>query len=200
MTKNSLASMFLAVCSLYTSAAQAELQTWRLSATVYQEQGGDFTPPPFAQIGQRVNIDYVINTAAYFNGYFYNGAVVSVSFNGQTSQTGGYVWPSPGFSAINTYLYDRADGVDFLSFNYFNSRQTYSLLEALNDFSTAAPTSDTDFRIDFGPNSVWAHPDSFAVSAVPEPSSVALLGSGLALIAFAARKNRRRREMGTMGR
>jgi hypothetical protein len=191
MLKKYLTSIFLAACSLYASAAQAELQTWRLTATIYN-QSADFTPPPFAQIGQRVNIDYVIDTAAPFANSAYNGAVISATFNGQTSQTSGYLLAIPGLNAVNTYLYDRADGVDFVSFNRFGARQTHSLFEVLNDLSGASHTSSTDLRFDFGENSVSAHPESFAISAVPEPSSIALLGLGLSVIAFAARKNRRR--------
>jgi len=120
----------------------------------------------------------------------YSGAVKSVFFDGEYSQTGGYISATGGLNAINVWpLSGRTDGVDFISFNFFGGAYASSVTEALNGFSSATPGGSVDLRVDFGSNSVWAHPTYFAsASPVPEPSPVLLLISGLLLFSLVKRK------------
>lgn len=195
MSKANISELSMAIFCLFSTGAQAALQTWHLTATTYQKSG-TFTPPAFATIGQNITIDYVIDnqTPPMMLGFF-SGAVKSISFNGQTSQAGGYIAAQGyGLNAINVWpITGRADGVDFLSFNRFGGAQMSSVAEALNDFSAAASTPSADFRIDFGTdsgNSVWAHPTSFTISSVPVPAASWLLGSGLLGLIGIARKRK----------
>ena len=196
MSKAHLSVLSIVIACLFSTGTQAALQTWRLTATAYNQSGG-FTPPAFAAIGQTVTIDYLIDnqTPSLMGNGLYSGAVQSIFFNGEISQTGGYISATgDGLNAINVWpISGRADGVDFLSFNRFGGPLASSVIEALNDFSATASTSLTDFRIDFGTNSgnsVWAHPTSFTVSSVPVPAASWLLGSGLLGLIGVARKRK----------
>lgn len=177
-------SLFVAMLfSCFANAANAELQTWQLTATVYKVSDG-FSPPFFASIGQTINFDYLIETSTNLtNNFHFMGAVKSVSFDGQDSQVSGYILAMNGLDAINASLANRSDGVNFISFNYFGGSYETSVTDALNGFSAATPSSSVDLRLDFGYNYIWAHPIYFAsIPAVPEPPSIILLISGLLLV------------------
>lgn len=177
----------LALASL-TGAAQADLQKWRLSATVYSVSEG-FTAPAFAALGRTVTVDYMIETSVHPSDGWptaYPGALGAVFVNGEYSTVDGDIFSlGAGLAAINAALHaKRPDGLRFLSFNRFAPVETSRLLELLADFSAAAPGGVVDFRLDFGSNSVHAHPASFeqlTSSELPEPGTVALLVCGLAL-------------------
>ncbi|MET3131123.1 hypothetical protein AAKU55_001381 [Oxalobacteraceae bacterium GrIS 1.11] len=175
-----LAFLFLSV------PAHAELlQTWRLAATTYQDQGGRFTPPSFVKIGQKFSIDYVIDTEAPSGGVGFNGVVKSFSINGITSLSDGYLLSMRGiiFNAINVGPSSaRADGINFISFNNFSGTDKQDITSLLAGFAAAAPTSAADLRVDFGVNSIWAHTNSFVMTSVPEPTSALLMLIGLPLL------------------
>jgi len=173
----------------FATTAQAELQTWRLTATSYQVQDG-FTAPAFADLGNSFTIDYVIDTQTpSFDGWpgMFSGAVKSFTIDGVTSQSEGYISAhGGGLNAINIWPTDaRSDGIDFISFNNFAASFNADVASALKEFATFASTSSTDLRVDFGDNSIWAKPSSFVMtSSVPEPSAAWLLLVGLPLLAL----------------
>ena len=196
MNRHSIASAILVASLVFANAAHADVETWRLSATVYR-YSSEFTAPSFAMLGQTLHVDYVIDTDTPLASGFYTGAVQSVSFNGQTSLAQGYVLAWDSLNAINISTgTGREDGVDFLSFNRFGPTPTSNLVGALHDFSAAAPTSSADLRLDFGTDSVWAQPTSFTVSPVPEPSTVLLMLAGCAGLVCVKRKSRVRSGVG----
>lgn len=176
-----LAFLFLSL------SAQAEvLQTWRVTATTYQVEEG-FTPPSFAEIGQDFFIDYVIDTDTPWSDTGYNCAIKSMSVNGMTSASDGYVasWAGGALKAINVEpVSGRTDGITFISFNNFSGVDNQDLGSMLADFAAAAPTTAADLRLDFGVNSIRAHTSSFVMTSgtVPEPSSVLLMLIGLPLL------------------
>lgn len=179
-----------AALSLLSTPAQAETQTWRLSATTYSVQEG-FAAPSFAEIGKTFYVDYVIDTATPIDAGW-SGAVKSITVNGIQSDVDGYILSFEGFAAINGAPVGlRADGIDFLSFNNFAGQQATNVLMALQGFASSAGTDAADFRIDFGSDSLWARPNSFAVSVVPEPMSVLLLSLGVPLTILSSRRRAR---------
>ena len=186
--KPSFAAVAAALASLaFAAPAQADLQTWRLTATSYQVQEG-FTAPAFAEVGNSFTIDYVIDTQTpSFDTWpgMFSGAVKSFTINGVTSQSEGYISAHGGLNAINIWPSDaRSDGIDFISFNNFAASFNADVASALKEFATFASTSSTDLRVDFGYKSIWAKPSSFVMtSSVPEPSAAWLLLAGLPLLA-----------------
>lgn len=172
----------------FASAAQAELQTWRLNATSYRVESG-FTAPSFLEVGKSFTVDYVIDTQASSWGGgadLFTGAVKSFTIDGVTSESGGYVLAFEGLNAINVGPNGaRLDGIDFISFNNFAGGNKADVASALKGFATAAPLGDTDLRVDFGDMSVYASPTSFVMtSSVPEPSAAWLLLMGLPVLAL----------------
>jgi DeoR/GlpR family transcriptional regulator of sugar metabolism len=65
--------------ALVASTAQAALQTWQFTGTVYQKNDG-FVPPAFASIGNTLTVDYLFDTTASIE-----SSTISVTFNGETS-------------------------------------------------------------------------------------------------------------------
>lgn len=187
--KPSIAVAAAALASLaFAAPAQADLQTWRLTATSYRVQEG-FTAPAFAELGNSFTIDYVIDTQTpSFDTWpgMYSDAVKSFTINGVTSQSEGYISAHGGLNAINIWPSDaRSDGIDFISFNNFAGEFNADVAAALKEFATFAPTNMTDLRVDFGDNSIWAKPSSFVMtSSVPEPSAAWLLLAGVPLLAL----------------
>ncbi len=187
----SLAGLFLSA-----PAAHAELQTWRLTSTVNSVDAG-FTPPPFAQLGNVFDIDYVIDTETpSFPGWdgMFSGAIKSFSVNGVTSQADGYISATgSGLNAINVWpISSRMDGIDFLSFNNFSGFLAADVASALHEFSAGTPAA-VDLRVDFGDDSIRATPSSFAVvvASVPEPSPGLLLLAALPLALLRKRGSHR---------
>lgn len=170
----------------FAAPAQAELQTWRLTATSYRVEGG-FTAPAFAEIGNSFTTDYVIDTQTLHNwSDLFRGAVKSFTINGVTSESGGYILAFDSLNAINVGPNDaRLDGIDFISFNNFAGGTQVDVASALKGFANAVLTSHTDLRVDFGDKSIWAKPSSFVMtSAVPEPSAAWLLLASLPVLAM----------------
>ena len=176
--------------ALVASTAQAALQTWQFTGTVYQKNDG-FVPPAFASIGNTLTVEYLFDTTASIE-----SSTISVTFNGETSivASSNINWAG-SLDAINVApLSLRLDGVNFLSFNYFSPPASTTVSQFLNNYSTeaATPSSSLDLRLDFGPQSVWASPTSFVmISSVPEPSTYVMLLAGLSLIGFITRRKNR---------
>jgi hypothetical protein len=192
--KPSFAVAAAALASLaFTAPAQAELETWRLTATTYWVQGG-FTAPAFAEIGKSFTIDYVIDaqTPAYDNWVgLHKGPVKSFTINGVTSLSNGYVGGHVGANSINMWPSDpRSDGIDFISFHNSAGSYHFDVASVLRELSTFASTSSTDLRVDFGDKSIWARPSSFVMTSVPEPSAAWLLLVGLPLLALKRSRGR----------
>jgi hypothetical protein len=193
MKFNKLPALASLAFLFFAAPAQAELlQTWRLASTTYQVQS-EFTPPSFAEIGQKFYIDYVIDTQASsmpgWDGMFM-GAVKSFSVNGITSRSDGYIMGLDWLSAINVAPSSfRSDGITFVSFNNFAGMLAPDVSTALGRFSDFAHTPATDLRVDFGDNSIWARPSSFEMTSVPEPLPALLMLAGLPLLLL---RNRRR--------
>lgn len=171
----------------FASTAQAELQTWRLTATSSQVESG-FTPPSFLELGKSFTVDYVIDTQASSWGGgadLFTGAVKSFTINGVTSVSGGYILAFDGLNAINAGTNSvRLDGIDFISFNNLAGGDKADVASALKGFATAVPLGDTELRVDFGHMSVYASPTSFVMTSVPEPSAAWLLLAGVPLLAI----------------
>jgi hypothetical protein len=176
----------------FAAPAQADLQTWRLSATSSQVESG-FTAPSFLEVGKGFTIDYVIDTQAPSWGSgvaLFLGAVKSFTLNGVTSGSAGYIAAADGLNALNVGPSDaRLDGIDFVSFNNFAGGDEADVASALKGFATAVPLGDTELRVDFGYMSIYASPTSFVMtSAVPEPSAAWLLLAGAPLLAIQRRR------------
>lgn len=184
------AAAALALLAL-AAPAQAELQTWRLTATSYQVEEA-FTAPAFAEIGKTFTIDYMIETQKASSGNwadFFLGVAKSFTINGVTSESGGYILASNGLNAINVGpSRARSDGISFTSFNNFAGGEKPDVVSALKGFANAVPTGATELRVDFGDKSIWAAPSSFVMTSVPEPSAAWLLLAGLPLLAAERRR------------
>lgn len=171
----------------FATSAQAELQTWRLSATSSEVESG-FTPPSFLELGKSFTIDYVIDTQAPSWGggvALFSDAVKSITINGVTSGSDGYILATDGLNAINVSTNDaRFAGIDFISFNNLAGGDKADVASALKGFATAVPLGDTELRVDFGHMSVYASPSSFVMTSVPEPSAAWLLLAGVPLLAI----------------
>lgn len=201
--RHALNAAALACAAIASTTAHAELQTWHLTAQVYM-LSSDATPQQGFAMGQTIGVDYTFDTEAteYPNwpGLF-NEAVTSFTINGQTSVTGfsRYLLASgSGLNAINVQPDAvRADGIDFVSFNLIGGTLQASVPAALSQFALlqGPPNLWTDLRVDFGTQSVWAKPVSFAI-AVPEPETWGLAITGLLTVAFARRARNTRRAQG----
>lgn len=191
----------------FAASAHADIQTWRLTSTVYQVQQG-FTPPAFLQEGSEFYIDYEINTAqalmpgsggtgtsSGFGGFGgfggFTGPVLSFTLNGITSAASGNISTGGGLNAINiSPTFGRSDGIDFISFNNRAGTSQPDVISALRDFSTYATTASTDLRVDFGDKSVWAQPSSFVMTSVPELTTWWLMLLGAPAVLLSARRQR----------
>lgn len=179
----------------FATTAQAEFQTWRLTATSYQVEAG-FDAPAFAELSKTFTVDYVFDTLTpsrdTWPGMF-DGAVKSFTLNGATSQAGGYIvtLAGDGFSAINVKpSKERNDGIDFISFNNLDGVTSADVASALKDFAAKTAMGGTELRMDFGSYSIYASPTSFVMTSVPEPSAAWLLLAGVPLLAIQQRGRR----------
>ncbi|MBU0915415.1 hypothetical protein [Aquabacterium parvum] len=185
-----------ALASLAISApAQADLQTWRLTATSYQVESG-FDAPAFAELSKTFTVDYVFDTLTpsldTWPGTF-DGAVKSFTINGDRSQAGGYIVTlgGDGFSVINVMpSKKRSDGINFISFNHPDGVASADVASALKDFAAKTAMGRTELRLDFGAYSIYASPTSFVMTSVPEPSAAWLLLAGVPLLAIQQRGRR----------
>lgn len=177
--------------------AHAELQTWRLTATAYQQAAEDALPD-YVSVGSTITVDYTIDTQTPADTTipgFFSGAVLNFSLHGETSDAQGYLSATgSGLNAINIWpVSTRSDALNFLSFNLFADKTSPDVASALSDFATATANpgdaGSTDLRLDFNNGSVWAKPVSFA--AVPEPGTYGLMLLGLAAVAACAKRQRR---------
>ena len=186
----------VATTSTLAIQAHAELQTWRLTATAYQQAAEDALPD-YVSLGSTITVDYTIDMQApsesIVSGLF--PAVVNFSFNGEASDAEGYLSATgSGLNAINIWpAAMRADTLNFVSFNLFIEQTSPDVASALNDFAAATATPGeagwTDLRLDFNNGSVWAKPVSFA--AVPEPGTYGLMLLGLVAVGAGVKRQRR---------
>lgn len=185
-TKPAYAVAAAALASLAFSApAQAELQTWRLTATSSSVQEG-LTAPSFAELGKSFTIDYVIDTLqpsmSDWPGLFYD-SIKSFTINGVKSSAGGYIAAFGGNNAISTWPnVARSDGIEVILFESLIPRAHANVSSALQEFATSQSTA---LRLDFaGQKSIRATPVSFVMISVPEPSAAWLLLAGVPLLAI----------------
>lgn len=167
----------------YAAVAQSAPEIWRLTVVADHATSG-FTPPSFANMGNTFTIDYSIDPSVPLSGSVFGGAVSAFHLGVQPSAASGYILSFPGLAAINAFpLATRSDGIDFLSFNYFTSSTFVDVSSALAGFSTGVMNHAalTELRLDFGNNSLWARPESFAAVStdVPEPGTLCLVLLGL---------------------
>lgn len=177
---------------LCAATAHAELQTWRLTGTVYKQSGN--VTIGWLGLGQDVQVDYLIQTDArrqWAGSDSYGDLVRNVSFNSSTpvAASGSYLsfFGGGGLTAINTSLDPvLAQGLDFISYNHFRGLPTNtSLPDALLDMSTNVRFGDV--RFDLGNSaSSWINVSSFKVVTSPVPE-LGVLGQSMAgLLAIAA--------------
>lgn len=174
----------LAVTAFCASAfnALAATQTWRFTGTVDHLSSGTsaaFIAPDWLAPNQSVVIDYAIDMSTPLSGGIYSGAIKSMSFHGQSLDVSGYILSNGGLFALNASLPSaQTGGVDFMSFNVFNSAVTAAGLDLntrLNMVSQNPFGSMNQLRIDFGNTaSVYLRPQSFSAQAVPEPGTLSL--------------------------
>jgi hypothetical protein len=166
MTKS---AKFLAAATAFLAlTAHAELQNWRMTGTVRQASA---TSPytAYQTVGNTVTVDYVVDTAVAgdpnWPGMF-DGAITAFTVAGVKSASAGYISATgSGLNAINIWpATQRADKINFISFNRFDGPVTTTVTEAVNDFSMATSTGAwVDLRLDFdNADSVWIKPSSFA--------------------------------------
>ncbi|MBI3229397.1 MAG: PEP-CTERM sorting domain-containing protein [Burkholderiales bacterium] len=202
MTKQHLSAIFFALASLTTSVAHAEIQTWRLTATTTGVSSG-FTAPAFASLGHTFSVDYAIDMATPYDapsgGY---KAVKSLTINGVTTQltNQNYVFAiaANGIGGINTVIpVARADQLQFISYSESWPNPTSTLSSVLSELAlmhgqNAPYYPPNELHLNFVGGSVQAHPTSFALSPVPEPTSLGLMLAGLAALGVVARKKSKR--------
>lgn len=212
MKMKHLAGILFALGSLASGVTQAEIQTWRLTGITYEVSAGFDAPEEF-QLGHTFNIDYAIELDTPFDSVIsasYMNAVKSMAINGVTTTPYfGYGKNHIGantnvLNSVNIVIPQRADNLWFISYGEAAPRPTNSLPAALNemsrlygDFPPNPPRNWINLSFT-GANGVQAHPISFAPvpSPVPEPSSIALMLTGLSAVGFIARKNRKRKQTG----
>lgn len=177
-----------ALCAVSFNAL-AELQTWHYTGTVDRQTEG-FTAPSWLGHNQTVSIDYVIDMSVPVGGDAYSQAVKSISFNGQTYQTDGYVfsWENSLFGLNTSVEPAQADGINFVSFGTWQAPASGPDLATLLTSVSQTPFGPNDFlRLDFGnAASVYLRNQSFA-AAVPEAGALpmALIGA-LTMVGVAA--------------
>ena len=181
------------LCTLSLNA-HAELQTWRFTGNV-DRKTIDFVTPDWLSEGRTVVIDYEMDMGVPLSySDFYNGAIVSVSFNGSKFAGDGYVFAlENALFGLNTSL-DPAQtgGIDFLSFGVLNSPSAGPDLRAVLT-SVSQIVSGIDYlRVDFGNDAgVYLLPQSFVALPVPEPDAVPLALVGVLLLAYMGKRVRK---------
>jgi hypothetical protein len=155
------AALAMALVSMPT---HAEIQKWQVIATVDRVDSG-FEPPAFLQLGSKVKVVYTVDVDAPLSGNMFS-ALPRIRFDKDgTATDGGYVLALSGLTALNTaFKKPRADGVDFVSYNCFDSKLAATVSEALA-ICASRVNGGSEVRFDVGPHSVWASPKSFRMMA-----------------------------------
>ncbi len=179
---------------LFVSASsQAALETWRLTSTivdVYPSRASGVAPD-FLSLGATVTVDYLIDTSAVLLANNYDDAVKSVSFNGETSggaSFGGYLGFVNGPSRLNVSLSGRSnDTVSFISLEDFAGPAEPTVSDELNKMASHIPFAAIALTFEFNNGAYSAFADVISLAAVPEPSTLAMILSGLGICGFSAR-------------
>ncbi len=168
----------------FAAPAQAELQTWRLTATTNYVQAG-FSGPAFADIGYTFAIDLVIDTQVPNVNSSFAGAVKSFTIEGLISQAEGFMGAYGGGPIYIEPRSPRSDGVDFVYLMNTGGPSNADVPSALTAMSMSVSSGLSSLQVGFGDYLIVAGPSSFVMtSSVPEPSAAWLLLAGLPLLAL----------------
>lgn len=168
----------------FAAPAQAELQTWRLTATTHYAQAG-LSGPAFADIGYTFAIDFVIETQVPHVNSIFAGAVKSFTLEGLTSQADGFMGAYGGGPIYIEPRSQRSDGVDLVHLMNSGGPFNADVPSALNAMSMSVSNGSSSLQVFFGDYLIAAAPSSFVMtSPVPEPSAAWLLLAGLPLLAL----------------
>lgn len=181
------------------NAALAATETWRLEATIIDRPGYSSYFPPFAQPGQSIQIDYVMDLDVPLSSTsnVYDSSILSVTFNGETSTgnpSNGYILAWDGLLALNAGYWSarQNDLVDFISLNNWSSSADAKsgVRSALESMSRSIALGRSELRVDMGNKSFYATPIS--LSPVPEPQALSLVLPGVLALGFSAAASRKR--------
>lgn len=166
------------------SPAIAATETWRLTATVMAGSDSLGHATSFAQPGDTIQLDYVINmdTPLSTGASLYRDSILSVTFNGETSVDAGDVLAWNGLLAFITTIGQprQNDPIDYilLSHSSSNADAKAGVRSALESISRGiAHGHSGTLGMYFGSRIVFATPTS--LSPVPEPETISLLLTGL---------------------
>jgi hypothetical protein len=192
----------LAGVSIYCVAmtASAEVQNWRLIASVDEIQFTGFVAPDWLAKGKTVTIDYAVNMGAPLSTYDdYPASIGSISFNGQTYAAKGDVFSTKNslFGLNVSVDPDQAEGINFISFGVTRAPAPGPDLRTLLTQVAYEGFKVNDFlRIDFGSaGSVDLHPTAFYAATIPEPSTLAMILVGGLALSLARYNHRYRRPL-----
>jgi hypothetical protein len=180
----------IACFCLLINPAQAELQSWTITAQSFSSTN-NYIAPPFMEPGKSFDITFLIDTlATENNSAVFEGAIKSFTINGITSQSNGIIVNREEFNAIaTTPQASRPDEISYISFSTHSAISASNIIASLENFSQVSKNSpiSTEITVSFYNGSILARPTSFAVTTIPEPSSLVLMLLGLPLI-FIKRK------------
>ena len=172
----------------FAAPAQAELQTWRLTAQSYDVQAGS-TAPAFAEVGKSFAIDFVFDTEVQSRegwGGVFEGVVKSFTVNGITSEAvGDILADGAGLNVFGSWpSAPRSDGLTGIGLSDLSDVFYPDVASALKGFATSVPTGSVSLQLNFVDSAVSAQPISFVMTSVPEPSAAWLLLMGLPCLAL----------------
>lgn len=176
----------------FAAPAQAELQTWRLTAQSYDVRAGS-TAPAFAEVGKSFAIDFVFDTQVPSRegwGGVFEGVIKSFTVNGITSEAvGDILADGAGLNVFGSWpSASRSDGLTGIGLSNLSDDFYPDVASALKGFATSVPTGSASLQLNFVDSAVSAQPISFVMTSVPEPSAAWLLLVGLPVLALKRRR------------